>query len=148
MEIRLRSTGAVMTEGEFRSLHPETSFPYQLTEELINSLEADLVFEGPQAQPTRYQYAYRDGVEQVDGRWFTKWSVADMDEDARAAKDAEQARSVRADRNKKLQETDWSQGKDIPDSISEPWAVYRQELRDLTKQPGFPWEVVWPTKPE
>ena len=148
MEIRLRSTGAVMTEGEFRSLHPETSFPYQLTEELINSLEADLVFEGPQAQPTRYQYAYRDGVEQVDGKWFTKWSVADMDEDARAAKDAEQARSVRADRNKKLQETDWSQGKDIPDSISEPWAVYRQELRDLTKQPGFPWEVVWPTKPE
>lgn len=27
------------------------------------------------------------------------------------------------------------------------WAVYRQALRDLTKQDGFPWSVVWPDMP-
>ena len=28
------------------------------------------------------------------------------------------------------------------------WAVYRQELRDITKQKGFPYEVEFPKKPE
>ena len=27
-------------------------------------------------------------------------------------------------------------------------STYRQSLRDITKQPGFPYEVNWPEKPE
>jgi len=30
----------------------------------------------------------------------------------------------------------------------EAWTTYRQALLDLTDQPGFPFEIVWPTKPE
>ena len=58
------------------------------------------------------------------------------------------ASTVRNERNRKLYECDWTQGKDIPDSISIPWATYRQELRDVPSQPGFPYNVVWPTPPE
>jgi hypothetical protein len=29
----------------------------------------------------------------------------------------------------------------------EEWAVYRQALRDIPEQPGFPWEVEWPVPP-
>ena len=78
MEIRIRETGQVMFEGEFRALHPNTSFPPQLTVELLDSMGADVVLEGPQAQPTRYQVAYRDGVEQVDGKWYTKYSESHL----------------------------------------------------------------------
>ena len=148
MEIRIRETGQVMFEGEFRSMHPDTSFPVPLTAEILADFGADVVLEGPQAQPTRYQVGYRDGVQQIDGQWFTKYSVADMDDDAKAAKDAEQAKSVRSDRNQRLKDSDWSQGKDIADVVSQPWAVYRQALRDVPEQAGFPWDVKWPEQPK
>jgi len=107
---------------------------------------ADVVLEGPQAQPTRYQVAYRDGVEQVDGKWYTKYSVADMDQEAKDAVDAQQAESVRAQRNRLLAETDWRFRSDL--TPSQEWKDYCQALRDITSQAGFPWEVTWPTQPE
>lgn len=62
--------------------------------------------------------------------------------------DEERAGQVRADRNAKLAASDWTQGKDIPDNISSAWATYRQALRDVPSQAGFPWTVQWPTQPE
>jgi hypothetical protein len=147
MELRIRDTGQVMTESEFRSLHPNTSFPPQLTVELLDSFGADPVLNGPQAQPTRYQVAFRDGVEEINGKWFTKYSAADMDADAIAAVDAAQAKSVRDDRNKRLSDSDWTQVEDAPVD-KQAWATYRQALRDLTAQADFPWEVEWPEQPQ
>lgn len=146
MEIRIRATGQVMTDSEFRASHPNTSFPPQLSEALINNFDADVVFEGPQAQPTRYQTAYRDGVQQINGKWYTKYSVADMDDDAKAAIDARQADAVRATRNQKLKDSDWTQVADAPVD-KDAWATYRQALRDVPSQAGFPWDVQWPTEP-
>jgi hypothetical protein len=62
--------------------------------------------------------------------------------------DEEKAGQVRAERNTKLAATDWTQGKDIPDNVSSKWAAYRQALREITAQAGFPWGVQWPTQPE
>lgn len=149
-QVRIRQTGAVMYESELRQWAKDNNGPSwgQTTTEVLEALGADVVFEGPQAQPTRYQTAFSDGVEQVDGKWYTKYSVADMDAEAIAAKDAEQAKSVRADRNAKLAASDWTQGKDIPDNISSNWATYRQALRDVPAQAGFPWDIQWPAQPE
>jgi hypothetical protein len=146
MNIRLRADGALVTHSEFRALFPNTGFPPQLTEEIINDFGGDVVFEGPQAQPTRYQVAFRDGVEQIDGKWFTKYSVADMDDEAKAAVDASQAKAVRADRNQRLKDSDWTQVLDAPVDKA-AWATYRQALRDVTAQAGFPWDVQWPEMP-
>jgi len=147
MEIRIRETGAVVTSSEFRAMHPNTGFPQVLVEEILDAFGADPVFNGPQAQPTRYQVAYRDGVEQVNGKWYTKFAVADMGDDAKAALDEQQATSIRNERNKKLSESDWSQVEDSPVDKA-AWATYRQALRDLPSQSGFPWDVTWPTQPE
>lgn len=65
-----------------------------------------------------------------------------------AIPDAEKAGQIRSERDSKIAETDWTQGKDIPDNISSKWATYRQALRDVPAQSGFPWTVQWPTKPE
>ena len=147
MEIRTND-GKVMYEAEFRAYTLANGGPTweTTTPEVLASLGASVVLEGPQASPTRYQTAFRDGVEEINGQWYTKYSVADMDDEAKAAKDAEQAKSVREERNKKLSECDWTQVADAPVDKA-VWATYRQELRDLTKQTGFPWEVTWPTQP-
>lgn len=147
-EYRIRATGQTMLEDELRRWAKGTTGASwnQTTDEVLEALGADVVFEGPQAQPTRYQTAFRDGVEQVNGKWYTKYSVADLDADAIVVKDAEQAKAVRADRNQKLKDSDWSQVADAPVDKA-VWAAYRQALRDVPAQAGFPWEVNWPVAP-
>jgi hypothetical protein len=148
MEIRVRSTGAVMLEEEFRRYVKATSGGSfdALTIEILHENGADPVLEGPQANPTRYQMSFRDGVQEINGQWFTKYSVVDLTDEQKAAKDADQAKAVRDDRNKRLAECDWTQLSDAPVDKT-AWASYRQELRDISKQTGFPWEVTWPTAP-
>ena len=146
MQVRIKETGAVMYESEFRALHPNTSMPQQLSEELLNEFGVDVVFEGPQAKPTRYQVGFANGVEQLDGKWYTKYSVADMDTETIAAKDAEQAKAMREQRGEKLKDSDWTQVADAPVDKA-TWATYRQALRDVTAQSGFPWTITWPDAP-
>jgi len=165
MEIRIKQSGAVVTEGEFRAMFPNTGFPVQLTEQIINDFGGDVVFEGPQASGgTVYQYSQRQGVEQIGGKWYTKYvlgpiftdrpatddqpakTAAEQEAEYKAQKDAEQAKSVRNDRTNRLSECDWTQLADAPVDKT-AWATYRQALRDVTTQAGFPWSVEWPVKP-
>ena len=148
MQIRIRTTGAVMYEGELRSYLKANDGPSynQLTPEVMEAIGVDPVLEGPQAQPTRYQTAFQNGVEQIDGQWFTKYSVIDLDDEEKAFKDGEQAESVRDERNDKLKDSDWTQVADAPVDKA-VWATYRQALRDVTQQAGFPWTIDWPTNP-
>lgn len=59
----------------------------------------------------------------------------------------EVASDMRARRSQLLQESDWTQLPDVPLATKEVWAAYRQALRDITAQPGFPLTVAWPTPP-
>ncbi len=160
MQIRLRATGAVMLEGEFRAYQQDNGGPSwdRTTDEVLEALGADPVFEGPQASGgTVYQFSMPSGVEQIDGKWYTKHILGPVftnTEDATAAeqeaaykaqKDAEQAKSVRETRNQKLKDTDWTQVADAPVDKA-AWAAYRQALRDITAQAGFPWSVTWPAE--
>lgn len=54
---------------------------------------------------------------------------------------------ARLDRNRLLVETDWTQAVDVPQAIKDKFAPYRQALRDVPQQPGFPENIVWPVKP-
>ena len=166
MQIRVKESGAVMYEDEFRRLHTGLGLPKVLTEAIINEWGGDIVFEGPQATTTPpYEFSYRSGVVQDDqGRWFTKYSAgpvfadqpatdtepaktaAEQMAEYKARMDEEQARRIRADRNTRLNDSDWSQ---LADSTADKaaWATYRQALRDITTQTGFPWTITWPTQP-
>jgi hypothetical protein len=164
MFIRIRETGEIVTHSEFRSMFPNTGFPVQLTEELINEFGGDVVLEGPQATGgDRYQFSVYAGVEQVDGKWFTAYvlgpifkeytnedgtvvTVAEQEADYKASKDADQAKAMREQRTQKLKDSDWTQVLDAPVDKA-AWAAYRQSLRDITAQAGFPWDVVWPAVP-
>ena len=54
---------------------------------------------------------------------------------------------VRTERNKLLQESDWTQLSDVVVD-KEAWSTYRKQLRDITKSFSSPTEVVWPTPPD
>jgi hypothetical protein len=162
MEIRLRSTGEVLYEGEFRTRFAQNLPPMPLTQEWLNTYVSDpagdIVFEGPQATGgTHYQYSMRQGVEKIEGKWYTKYvlgptftdgetTAAEQEVAYKAMKDAEQATSVRALRTQMLNDSDWTQ---IADSTANKtaWATYRQALRDITAQSGFPWTITWPDAP-
>jgi hypothetical protein len=58
------------------------------------------------------------------------------------------ASDARDARNAKLAATDWSQGADVPQAIKDRYVAYRQALRDITSQAGFPSDIQWPTQPE
>ena len=55
---------------------------------------------------------------------------------------------VKNQRNILLSESDWTQLPDVQIQTKQAWATYRQELRDVTSQSGYPFNVIWPTKPE
>jgi hypothetical protein len=156
-----------MYESELRSFLKANDGPSydQLTPEVMEALGVDPVLEGPQATTTPpYQYSQRDGVEQLDGKWYTKYiagpaftdrpatdtepaqTAAEQEAAYKAQKDTEQAKSVRQSRDDKLKETDWRYRRD--QTTTPEWDAYCQALRDVPAQAGFPWEIIWPTIPE
>jgi hypothetical protein len=168
MQIRIRQTGAVMYEAEFRAYQKANGGPTwdTTTTEVLTALGADVVFEGPQASGgTVYQYSQRDGVEQISGKWYTKYILGPVFTDTtvegvtttalehetayKASKDADQAKSVRTSRDDKLKECDWTQLDDTPlsNTVKATWAIYRQALRDISAQTSFPWTITWPDAP-
>ena len=56
------------------------------------------------------------------------------------------AEKERAKRDRLLADTDWRASSDL--TLSTEWATYRQALRDVPGQSGFPQTITWPTKPE
>jgi hypothetical protein len=155
-----------MLEDELRRWAKDNGGPSwdRTTDEVLEALGADVVFEGPQATGgTVYQFSMRQGVEQVNGKWYTKHvlgpiftdttdeegnvtTAAEHEAAYKAQKDAEQAKAVRDDRNKRLADCDWTQVADAPVDKA-AWAAHRQALRDVTAQEGFPWNVQWPEQP-
>ena len=163
MQIRTND-GQVMYEAEFRTHIKASGGPSweTTTPEVLEALGADVVFEGPQASGgTVYQYSQAAGVEQIDGKWYTKYILGPVFTDTtvdgvtttaseneaayKVMKDTEQAKSVRTSRDDKLKETDWRFRSDM--TPSQEWKDYCQLLRDITAQAGFPWEITWPTQP-
>jgi hypothetical protein len=153
-----------MYEAEFRAYTKANGGPSweTTTTEVLEALGADVVFEGPQATGgTVYQYSQASGVEQIDGKWYTKYvlgptfidtvvdgvttTAAEHEAAYKALKDAEQAKSVRANRDDKLSATDWRFRSDM--TPSQAWKDYCQALRDVPTQSGFPWTITWPDAP-
>jgi hypothetical protein len=57
------------------------------------------------------------------------------------------ANKAKAQRAQLLLDSDWTQLPDVPLATKEAWAVYRQALRDITLQAGYPLAIDWPLAP-
>lgn len=76
----------------------------------------------------------------VDGGWAEDAALAAIAHD-------EKKGAARAERNARLAACDWTQGRDIADATVTLWTPYRQLLRDIPAQAGFPDTIDWPTTP-
>ena len=159
MEIIFTKTQQVVSETEFRNLYPNTSFPKILAPEVLADFNAVAILEGPHATPTSpYEYSFRYGIQEINGKYFTKYSLGpifvdnetqtalEQETEYKARIDDQQATSVRNSRNQLLKDSDWTQVVDAKVD-TKVWAIYRQELRDITSQVGFPFTIVWPIQP-
>ena len=168
-EYRNRSTGEVNTQGEIRRSMPNTSLPRVWTAAICDSLGIDPVLAAPAPEASgEYKVVSRNGVTQdANGNWVEAYVERDMfadyvDEDGvtvtkaeqeqayTARKDAEAATAARATRDGLIASCDWMAIKAFEGgtTVSTEWATYRQALRDVSAQAGFPHDITWPTQPE
>lgn len=163
MEYRVRSSGELKSQGELRKLNPNMSLPKIWNENVHDALGVDQVYSTPKPEPSgSYKVVVRDGVEQDSNSvWVEKWVERDMFSDTtedgvtttkaehetayQAELDANAAEAVRADRDSRLAKTDWRACSDL--TLSTEWTNYRQALRDVPAQDGFPHTVTWPDEP-
>ena len=140
--------GSPLIEDNFKQLFPGTSFPVPLSREAVEPFGYGLFKQSDKPSVGRYEEAVEIlPVQDEDGVWVQQWDTVEVSSEERQDIDANKANSVRAARNTLLSQSDWTQAKDIPDEVSNAWTSYRQALRDITEQAGFPWEVSWPQKP-
>ena len=79
--------------------------------------------------------------------WTQNWVVTTLTSDQQATLTTNESVKIRQQRNAKLTACDWTQTPDNPIANKAAWATYRQALRDLPKESGFPWTITWPTQP-
>jgi len=136
------------TVGQLRRDNPNTSFPKRVTDEMLAEYGVvPVTYTDAPTYNERTQKAAQDSAPAlVNGAWTIGWQVANKTTEELAQQDAEQAKSVRAERDSKLAATDWRFRSDM--TPSQAWVNYCQALRDVPSQQNFPWAVEWPTQPE
>lgn len=129
-------------EGDIKLRFPDTSF----TTPFVPPAGYVTVADTPQPQINWNQNIAEGNPALVDGAWTRTWVVMDATPEEITERTEARASGVRFDRNSRLASCDWTQLPDAPVDRA-TWAIYRQELRDVTAQAGFPWNITWPSKP-
>ena len=163
-EYRNRSSGEIKTDTQLRAENKNMSFPKAWNSSVHDALNVDPVLEAPAPEPSAaYKSVVRNGaVEDGKGNWVYAWveremfteytddngdvhTVAAQKTAYDTANTAALAATERAKRTALLMETDHYALADVtmPDAMK----TYRQALRDVPQQSGFPSSITWPDKP-
>ena len=131
----------------FRADNPTISFPAEISNDTLAAYGVYPVSTDP--IPT-YDFTTQRVEKSTnpvlrDGKWVITKSVVQLTADQITSHEITAATKVRAARNDLLQKTDWCALSDV--TMSAEMSAYRQALRDLPAQEGFPYTVTWPTKP-
>lgn len=145
MQIAIVNNDSVVKVGHYRQLFPYTVFPDSGPSDgwlLDNNCMKVNLFK-PHDRETEILLPCAPYIE---GDWvYTVMVRAKTPEEVQADVDARAAQK-RAERDRALSASDWTQLADAPVDKA-AWATYRQELRDLPQQPGFP-DVDMPHSPD
>ena len=163
---RIRETGEVVSQGELRRRHWNTSFPAVWNQDVFEHIGIDPIFAAPQPTNTDPLKTVRQNgvVQDGNGKWVDNYEIVDMfadttdegvtttkaqhEEAFMAARSATQWTAIRSERDRRLNETDWVsiRAADTAAPMSAEWSAYRQALRDITTQ-SDPFSITWPIKP-
>ena len=133
------------TIKELRESYPNVSLPAELSEEVL--IEWDMYVVTPTPIPNDYTKNISEGIPTlIDGVYYKSWNQTLATEEEVSYRLENQWELIRVERNQLLAECDWTQLSDVSQTIKDLWAVYRQELRDITNQQN-PFNIEWPIKP-
>ena len=152
------------TKDELKALHKNVSLPVVWSSETLDALNVDPVLESP--KPTLSgpykSIAAAAPVQDSSGNWVESWEETDMfveftdlegvthtkseqEQAYQSMLDEDAAKIIRKMRDDLLLATDYLALSD--NTLSTEMATYRQALRDITTQEGFPHDVTWPSNP-
>lgn len=133
--------------GQLRKDNPNVSFPKNITNDELARWD---VYPVQPQNPPLFDRATQDCVRVSptlqNGVWVETWLITNVSSEETVRRTEEMSIQVRSQRDRLLIETDWTQVLDAPVDRA-AWANYRDELRNVPQQPGFPWDVQWPNKP-
>lgn len=134
--------------GDLRRDNPNTSFPKNISAEIMATYGMVPVAQlaEPDHNPLTHFVEYDPAPVLEGGKWVLLPSVRELSAEQLSDRYASAADFVRSERSRLLAETDWAALSDVV--ITPEMAAYRQALRNITSQPGFPHDVSWPVKPE
>ena len=139
-----------VTESEIRRKFPGTSFPKSFDGLDLSSYGAVSVtlIDHPSIDVTTHKLEEGD-PSLVDGSWQQTWNVIELTSEELQKKTESKAANARIERNQKLAASDWTQipNNALSDESKTAWATYRQSLRDITADSGFPHSITWPNQP-
>lgn len=129
------------TLGELRRDNPNTSFPKQIPDAILEDYGVYRVKEVSRPSFNGKTHRATQSVQLVDGQWTQVWQIVPTSED-------EASSNMRAHRNFLLNETDYFALTDV--TMDAAMTSYRQALRDITTHANWPYlnDEDWPTKPE
>ena len=140
-----------------RKDYPEVSFPAVLSEELLAKYNIFPVVPTPcpSYNEETQKPVQADTPTLVDGKWIRAWSIVDKTDEELAQFYANKAAEMRSSRDILLAQSDWVTVKAVEENakdglgiqIPQVWLDYRQALRDIPDQAGFPNTIIWPTEP-
>jgi len=142
--------GHAIVEDNLRMLFPNVNFPRIFNPSAVEPFGFAMYEFTQMPEVPRFKKLIEvPPVKRSDGIYYQTWGFEDMNEEEKEQSTEEKKRLVRIERDFIINKSDWTQ---LPDVIlSEEkkieWNTYRQALRDVSLQEGFPWDVVWPTPP-
>lgn len=130
--------------GRLRKDNPNTSFPRNMTQSQFAEHNVYKVTEVAKPEfDTATQHLQRQEPVGSNNNWSVGWDIIEKNAEEIAAEEAVMAAKARSERDVKLASSDWMGLSD--NTMTPKWAAYRQALRDVPAQEGFPHTVVWPT---
>ena len=137
------------TLTDLRLSNKGTSWPKVISDEVAASFNVYRVTPTPQPASDYSVNLERTAVK-VNGTWIEQWIETPATPEEIAERTAAKASEIRADRNQRLADCDWTQLADSPLDLDGKlaWQLYRETLRMVPEQADFPWEVQWPSQPQ
>lgn len=147
--VKTASDGSLLqypyTLADLRIANKGTSWPSVISDEVAAGFGVFPVTPAPQPDVDYTVDLSRTAIKK-NGAWVEQWIKTPATPEEISERTAAKAAEVRAERNRRLADSDWTQLPDAPVDRA-AWAIYRQQLRDVSKQPGFPWQITWPVEP-
>lgn len=148
MQIALVQNNQVVRIGDYKEIFNNVSFPSTGPDDSFlaqNNAKKVNVFKTYDATTEKLVAV----APYVEGDWVYTVEVQNKTQDELDLENEAKATGIRVRRDQLLKDCDWTQVSDSPLTTADKntWKTYRQALRDVTDQAGFPGTVEWPALP-